>query len=152
MSFFDANRLVRRARIGSRRRRFYGWNVVGAMFFGMFLVLGTRQSFGVFVATWEEEWGVTTGDISIAAAIGWIINGVSQPILGKIVDRYGGKVIVVISTVVLGIAYLLMAFIEGVLMLAVLSAASSPFSPAESRPAHPAPSSPDGSNANAAWP
>lgn len=123
MSFLDANRLVRRPlrtfRVGSRRR-FYGWNVVGAMFFGMFLVLGTRQSFGVFVATWEEEWGVTTGDISIAAAIGWIINGVSQPILGKIVDRYGGKVIVVISTVVLGIAYLLMAFIEGVLMLAVL--------------------------------
>ena len=84
MSIFDANRLARRARLAARgRRRFYGWNVVGAMFFGMFLVLGTRQSFGVFVATWEEEWGVTTGDISIAAAIGWIINGVSQPILGK---------------------------------------------------------------------
>ena len=101
-------------------KRFYGWNVVGAMFFGMFLVLGTRQSFGVFVETWEREWGVTTGDISVAAAIGWIINGFSQPILGRIVDRFGGKVVVVISTSVLGISYLLMAFIEGVLMLALL--------------------------------
>ena len=72
------------------------------MFFGMLLVMGTRNGFGVFVSNWEEEWGVTTGDISIAAAIGWIVNGFSQPILGKIVDRYGGRVVVVISMIVLG--------------------------------------------------
>ncbi len=108
------------ARRGNAVNRFYGWNVVGAMFFGMFLVLGTRQSFGVFVDTWEREWGVTTGEISVAAAIGWIINGFSQPILGKIVDRYGGRVMVVVSSVVLGVSYLLMAFIDGVIMLALL--------------------------------
>ena len=108
------------ARRGNADNRFYGWNVVGAMFFGMFLVLGTRQSFGVFVDTWEREWGVTTGEISVAAAIGWIINGFSQPILGKIVDRYGGRVMVVVSSVVLGVSYLLMAFIDGVIMLALL--------------------------------
>ena len=115
------NRLARRARVGARRQNhFYGWNVVGAMFFGMFLVLGTRNGFGVFVETWEREWGVSTGEISVAAAVGWIVNGFSQPILGKIVDRYGGKIVVVVSFAVLGVAYLLLAFIEGVLMLAVL--------------------------------
>ena len=100
--------------------RFYGWNVVGVMFFGMFLVLGTRNGFGVFVETWEREWGVTTGEISVAAAIGWIINGFAQPILGKIVDRFGGKVVVVVSMLVMGVAYLFLAFIDSVLMLAVL--------------------------------
>ena len=90
------------------------------MFFGMLLVMGTRNGFGVFVSNWEEEWGVSTGDISIAAAIGWIVNGFSQPILGKIVDRYGGRVVVVISMIVMGISYLLLAFIDSVLMLAVL--------------------------------
>ena len=118
---FSPNRIARRARVGVRRRsHFYGWNVVGAMFFGMLLVMGTRNGFGVFVDNWEREWGVTTGEISVAAAIGWIINGFSQPILGKIVDRYGGKVVVVVSTIVLGISYLLLAFIDSVLMLAVL--------------------------------
>ena len=121
MSLLNVNRLTRRARVGVRRRNhFYGWNVVGAMFFGMFLVMGTRNGFGVFVDNWEREWGVTTGQISVAAAIGWIINGFSQPILGMIVDKYGGKVVVVVSMVVLGIAYLLLAFIDSVLMLAVL--------------------------------
>ena len=116
-SFRKFNPLNRR--VGGAKR-FYGWNVVGAMFFGMFLVLGTRNSFGVFVETWEREWNVSTTDISVAAAIGWIINGFSQPILGKIVDRYGGRMMVVVSTIVLGVSYLLLAFVDSVLMLAVL--------------------------------
>ena len=101
-------------------KRFYGWNVVGAMFFGMFLVMGSRNAFGVFVSNWEKEWGVTTGEISVAAAIGWIINGFSQPILGKIVDKYGGKIMVVVSMFVVGVSYLLLSLIDSVLMLAVL--------------------------------
>jgi hypothetical protein len=36
---------------------FYGWYVVGALFFATFLMVGTRNGFGVFIATWEEEWG-----------------------------------------------------------------------------------------------
>ena len=116
-SFLKFNPFNRR--VGGAKR-FYGWNVVGAMFFGMFLVLGTRNSFGVFVETWEREWNVSTTDISVAAAIGWIINGFSQPILGKIVDRHGGRMMVVVSTIVLGVSYLLLAFVDSVLMLAVL--------------------------------
>ena len=115
--FKNSNPFSRRASGG---KRFYGWNVVGAMFFGMLLVMGTRNGFGVFVSNWEEEWGVTTGDISIAAAIGWIINGFSQPVLGRIVDKYGGKVVVVISTFVVGVSYLLLSLIDSVIMLAVL--------------------------------
>ena len=38
----------------------------------------------------------------------------------RIVDRYGGKIVVVVSFAVLGISYLLLALIDGVLMLAVL--------------------------------
>ncbi len=118
-----SNKLPMLKRGGNRAgkgRPFYGWNVVGAMFFGMFIVLGTRNGFGVFVENWEREWGVTTGEISVAAAIGWIVNGFSQPILGKIVDRFGGRVVVVISMFVMGIVYLLLAMINSVLMLAVL--------------------------------
>ena len=99
---------------------FYGWYVVGAMFFGMFIVLGTRQGFGIFVETWEREWAVTTGAISTAAAVGWIINGFSQPILGRLVDAFGGRIVVLVSLIVMGIAYLLLSMINSVLMLMVL--------------------------------
>ncbi len=90
------------------------------MFFAMFIVLGTRQGFGVFVETWEREWQVTTGAISIAAAIGWIANGLSQPLLGKIVDTFGGRIVVIGSLIVMGVTYLLLSTINNVIMLAVL--------------------------------
>lgn len=119
-SIFGRGRARGPARGRQRGSTFYGWYVVGAMFFGMFVVLGSRQGFGVFVETWEREWGVTTGAISAAAAIGWIANGMSQPLLGKLVDTFGGRIVVLVSLLVMGIAYLAMAAIDSVIMLTVV--------------------------------
>ena len=104
----------------NREGTFYGWYVVGAMFFGMFIVLGTRQGFGVFVETWEREWEVTTGAISAAAAVGWIANGFAQPILGKLVDMLGGRIVVIVSLIVMGLCYFVLAAINDVIMLTVV--------------------------------
>ncbi|MEZ4503562.1 MAG: MFS transporter [Dehalococcoidia bacterium] len=100
--------------------RFYGWYVVGALFFATFLVVGTRQGFGVFVETWEEEWGVSVGAISIAASVGWLLNGLVQPFFGRIMDRIGGRPVVLVSMTVMGFAFIAMAFVTNVWMLTVL--------------------------------
>ena len=42
--------------------------MVGALSFALFLGFGVMQGFGVFVETWEDEFGVSVGTISIAAA------------------------------------------------------------------------------------
>ena len=54
------------------------------------MTIGSRQGFGVFVKTWEDEWQVTTAAISFAASMGWLVNGFSQPLLGRLADLYGG--------------------------------------------------------------
>lgn len=100
--------------------RFYGWYIVGALFFAMFLGFGTRQGFGIFVETWEIEWGVSVGAISAAASVGWLINGLSQPFFGRIIDRIGGRPVVIVSMTVMGIAFIAMAFVSNVWMLAVI--------------------------------
>lgn len=100
--------------------RFYGWYVVGALFFATLMVVGTRQAFGVFVETWEEDWDVSVGAISIAASIGVLLNGLSQPFLGRLVDRIGGRPVVLVSMTVMGIAFIGMAFVTNVWMLTVL--------------------------------
>jgi len=99
---------------------FYGWYVVGALFFATLLVVGTRQAFGVFVETWEQEWGVSVGAISVAASVGWLLNGISQPFFGRLVDRIGGRPVVLVSMAVMGIAFIAMAFVSNVWMLTVL--------------------------------
>ena len=100
--------------------RFYGWYVVGALFFATFLVVGARQGFGVFIETWEEEWGVSVGAISVAAAVGWLLNGLVQPFFGRLVDRIGGRPVVLVSMTVTGFAFIAMAFVSNVWMLALI--------------------------------
>ncbi len=103
-----------------RQPIFYGWYVVGALFFATFLMMGTRNAFGVFVATWEQDWGVSVGRISVAASVGWLMNGLMQPFLGRIIDRVGGRPVVLTSMMVLGVAFIAMAFVTNVWMLTVL--------------------------------
>jgi MFS family permease len=102
------------------RGTFYGWYIVGALFFATFLAIGTRQSFGVFVKTWEEDWGVSVGAISIAASIGWLINGFSQPFFGRMSDRAGGRSVVLMSLCLVGVGLLAMSLAQNVIMLAVI--------------------------------
>ena len=41
--------------------------------FTSFLTIGSRQGFGVFVKTWEDDWQVTTA--AICCVNGWLVNG-----------------------------------------------------------------------------
>ncbi len=99
---------------------YYGWYVVAALFFASFLAIGSRQSFGVFVKTWEEDWGVSTAAISLAAAIGWLMNGLSQPLVGYLTDKYGGRPVLVISVAVMAVATIAVASVSNVFGLIVL--------------------------------
>ena len=103
-----------------RNGLFYGWYVVAALFFATFLVVGTRQSFGIYVKTWEEDWQVSVGTISIAASVGWLLNGLSQPFFGRLTDRIGGRPVVIISLLIMGLAFLAMALVQNVWMLTVM--------------------------------
>tara|TARA_B100000029_G_scaffold391603_1_gene388469 strand:- start:1715 stop:3019 length:1305 start_codon:yes stop_codon:yes gene_type:complete len=96
---------------------FYGWYVVSAMSFTAFLVVGVGQAFGIYVRTWEEEWGVSVSQIALAASIGALLNGLTLPIIGMCSDKWGGKRIVLISTTIMGFAFIAMAFVSNVWML-----------------------------------
>jgi sugar phosphate permease len=101
----------------TKRGTFYGWYIVGALFFATFLAIGSRQSFGVFVETWEEEWEVSVGTISIAASLGWLLNGFAQPFFGRMNDRSGGRSVILISLLVLAVGLLAMPLTQNVIML-----------------------------------
>ncbi len=68
---------------------YYGWYIVGAMFFTTVLMAGFRNGFGVFVKTWEEDFGASVGLISFAAGASWTVNGLVQPTSGRLTDAYG---------------------------------------------------------------
>ncbi len=99
---------------------YYGWYIIGALFFATLIAIGGRQGFGVFVKTWEQDWGVTTTTISIAAATGWLVNGISQPFVGRLTDIYGGRRVVVWSLLVMAIATMGVATVTNIYGLIAL--------------------------------
>ena len=99
---------------------FYGWYVAGALFFAMFLSIGMRQGFGIFVETWQTEFGVGVAAISLAASVGWFVNGASQVMMGWLIDRIGGRIVITVAALLLGASVLLMAAASSVLHLVII--------------------------------
>lgn len=108
------------AAAGAASGPFYGWYVAGALFFAMFLSIGLRQGFGIFVEPWQREFGVGVATISVAASIGWFINGAGQVLMGWLIDRVGGRLVVSGAALLLGAAVALMAAVNSVFALIVV--------------------------------
>ena len=112
---------------------FYGWFIVAASFFVIMMTMGARNGIGVFVLPMSEEFSWSRSSISFAAALGILLNGVSQPILGHLYDRVGGRKLILIGATVIGITAILLAFtfhiayfifVFGVVMAVAMSAGS----------------------------
>jgi len=115
-----------------RPRIFYGWYVVAACLFIAFVTVGARNAIGIFVIPMSEEFGWSRGTISIAAALGVLVNGATQPFLGKWFDTKGSSVIV-FSLVITGLCtillsltfhFLFLVFLFGVVASVAMSGAS----------------------------
>jgi MFS family permease len=96
---------------------FYGWYVVAAAFFMAFMVVGSRQSIGLFMDVWAEEFDVSIAVISAAISIGFVVNGLAHPIMGKLTDKFGGRKVMAISMLGLGLTTGLLALVPNVYLL-----------------------------------
>jgi MFS family permease len=99
---------------------FYGWYIVGAMFFATFVGVGTRQGFGVFVKVWEEDFGASVALISVAAGIGWTVNGFVQPLAGRLTDAFGGRRVMIVSLLAMGVGTIAIGLVPNVYVLIVV--------------------------------
>ena len=112
---------------------YFGWYVAAACLFIAFVTVGARQAVGVFVVPMSEEFGWDRTTISSAVALGVLVNGLTQPLMGYLFDRSGVRVIVA-SLIVVGLAtaslaltfhILFLAFMFGIVASTALSGASS---------------------------
>ena len=99
---------------------YYGWYILGTAMFIAFVTTGARNGFGVFVIPMSEEfeWNRTT--ISVVAAVGWLVNGITQPFLGHFFDRFSARRVILVSLVVVGVSTAALSLTFHVLFLAFL--------------------------------
>ena len=116
-----------------RKGVYYGWYIVVTAMFIAAVTTGARNGFGVFVVPMSEafEWNRTT--ISVAAGIGWLMNGITQPFLGHLFDKFNSRKVVLISLLVAGLAtaglsltfhYLFLIFLFSFVLSTAMSGAS----------------------------
>ena len=119
--------------VAQKKELYYGWLVLGAGFFILFLATGSSVGFGVFVLPMSEEFGWSRGTISAAIATGWLVNGVTQPFIGRLFDRYGARKVISISLLVMGASTILLSqttsiwfliFVSGLVMAVARGGAS----------------------------
>ncbi len=91
-------------------RLYHGWLVVAAAFLSSGFVIGTAQwAFGVFVQPLEQDFGWTRTQINASLAFS-AISGLIAPIVGRSMDRFGARPVMLASLAVMTVSYLLRPF------------------------------------------
>ena len=96
--------------VRSQPKIFYGWYIVATCFFVAFLIVGARNCFGIFVIPMSEELGWNRTTISFAAALGFLVNGMTQPFIGYMFDRLGGRRVITTGLAIMGVAAVCLSF------------------------------------------
>jgi MFS family permease len=89
----------------------YGWVILLLCFIALLTVQGIRLSFGAFIQPWETEFSTTRGNISLIATLSFIVYGISQPIMGRLIDTFGVRTIISYSVLLVGISTSLTFFV-----------------------------------------
>ncbi|MDO8785697.1 MAG: MFS transporter [Syntrophales bacterium] len=98
------------AKLGSRI--FYGWWIVIVSFLCMFMGIGISvYTFGVFLKPIAQEFGWSRGAFSGIHALFSLSLGMAGPLIGKLVDKYGFKWIMVSGTAGMGASLILFGLV-----------------------------------------
>jgi len=83
-----------------KRKLYYGWIVVGALALAITGGYGIlTYAFTVFVKPMSAELGWTTGQLTSAYSLSGLVSVVFGPILGRLLDRHGSRVIMSVGTI-----------------------------------------------------
>jgi MFS family permease len=96
----------------SDARRRQGWVVVGACSLAMFGVWNSYAGFGVFLPVLTREFGWSRGAISVAPSLNLIVGGLIAFVIGAASDRYGPRLILTASAVLVGALFALASRID----------------------------------------
>lgn len=98
----------------SQPGRYYGWLVVAASFVVVLLSTGIQGSFGNFLKPMSAEFGWDRSTASLPAAIAIFMNGLFQPFVGRLIDRYGPRRVITLSLLLMAASTAAIAFTPGI--------------------------------------
>ncbi len=100
-----AARRVAAVRDVLRGRFFYGWRIVFVAFVADFMSAGIGgYSLGIFFKPMTAGLGVSRASLASVNLFRGAASGISGPIIGPLVDRYGARIVMMVGAAVAGVA------------------------------------------------
>ena len=82
-------------------RIFYGYWVVLALSLIVLLSMGIRFAIGPFLKPVSAELGIDRGTFSLVISLSLFLYGAFMPLVGRVVDRFGSRVVCSVGAVVM---------------------------------------------------
>jgi sugar phosphate permease len=101
-------------------RFFYGWVVVAIGFLCLLATFGIRASFGAYVASWETEFAIGRTQVTLISVLSMITFVVFQPLMGRLIDRRGTRLVLNMSMLLTGGGLILASLATGLWQLVLL--------------------------------
>ncbi|MBU6349666.1 MAG: MFS transporter [Chloroflexi bacterium] len=99
---------------------FYGWIVVAATAAALLISSGVRSAPGVFLVPLQQETQWSTSVIAFAVSVGMLVLGLTAPLGGWLIDRFGPRQLAVAALVTLSTSMAASAFISSPWQLTLL--------------------------------
>lgn len=96
---------------------YYGWIVVGMSFLACLIGFGLVYSYGVFFKSLASEFGWSRSIIAGAFSTYAILHNILAFFAGRLVDRYGPKLVLAIAGFCLGLSMIVMSFVTSIFTL-----------------------------------
>nr|WP_251025904.1 MFS transporter [Bacillus sp. ISL-47] len=98
----------------------YAWVILILTFVALLAAQGVRLSFGAFMTPWETEFSTNRSVISLVAFISYIVFALSQPYVGRLIDKYGIRYILSCSILLIGLSTILTFFTTDPVQLMII--------------------------------
>jgi len=73
---------------------YYGWLIVGIAFVTMAIGVSARTAFSLMVPPIIDEFGWDRGRVAGAFSFGFLVSAVLSPLVGRVMDRHGPRVVI----------------------------------------------------------
>ena len=97
------------------RKRYYGWYIVAASVIGVALSQApiVYLSLGVFMIPLQQSFGWDRGKVSLGLSVGALTLALSMPAVGRLIDKYGARRVLLPSMAMFSIATMSLYFLSG---------------------------------------
>ena len=99
---------------------YYGWVVMGAAALGTIMTSpGQTYSVSIFIDYFIRELNISRGLVSTLYTVATLIGSFALPFVGRQIDRRGPRVMVVVISILFGLACIYMGFVTNAVMLGI---------------------------------